>query len=217
MQLRKVVGTMNIQSPEKLKVLIAQVIERSRARLEKTYGVHLPTIREVILDMDAKDAPGVSDIQGKKLVVYGSDDFMKLWQSLVLDLGKRSYEKLLQMSYTALAEELRASLNNFGDYSPDAQRKNVAVPGFLPYAIAQKIIPVKVSDWYLFGVTWSFQFQMWKELAKNDTDVAECYETWVALCRALYEAYAPEFGLSTRIQDLSKTGSGRVLTMTSTS
>lgn len=204
--LRIVVVVMNIQSPEKLKELITYVIERCRTRLTRMYGVHFPTECEVILDVDAKDAFAVFGIQREKLVVYGSDDFMKLWQSLVLDLGRLSYEKLRQIGDVTLAEELRESLNNFGKYNPDALRKNVSITSFLPYAIAHKIIPAKVPDWYLFGVTWSFQFQMWKELADMDANIAQCYKTWVVFCKALFKAYAPELGLDTQIQELSKDG-----------
>lgn len=156
--------------------------------------------------MDAKDAFAVFDIQREKLIIYSSDDFMKLWQSLVLDLGRRSYEKLRQIGDASLAEELKESLNNFEKYHPDALRKNVSIPSFLPYAIAHKIIPTKVPDWYLFGITWSFQFQMWEELAESDVNIAECRKTWVVFCRALYKAYAPELNLDTQIQELSKDG-----------
>lgn len=199
-------SAMNIQSAEELEELIEHVIERCRTRLRRIYEVHFPTECEVVLDMDAKDAFAVFHIQREKLVIYGSDDFMKLWQSLVLDLGRLSYEKLRQIGYTAFIEELKESLNKFGKYSPDALRNNVAVPSFLPYAIAHKTIPAKVPDWYLFGVTWSFQFQMWEELAERDVNTDECYKTWVVFCRALYKAYAPELGLDTQIQELSKDG-----------
>lgn len=206
MPLRIVVVAMNIQSPEKLKELIVYVIERCRTRLRKMYGVHFPTGCEVILDMDAKDALAVFDIQREKLVIYGSDDFMKLWQSLVLDLGRQSCEKLQQIGEATLAEELKESLNNFGKYNSGALRKNVSIPGFLPYAVAHKIIPVKVPDWYRFGVTWSFQFQLWEKLAESDVHIAQCYKTWIVFCKALYKAYAPELKLKTQIQELSKDG-----------
>jgi hypothetical protein len=180
---------MRIDAPKEYREGLGNAVRETTRISQALFGAEIPGIQRVVLDVRIPDAPAVFELNPSEIVVFASDEFLSVWRSHLLDLGRLCLSRFHQSGAVKLLNELDRTLESLTRMDIVALRRCMAIPGFLPYAYAHHVVSSRGPPWYVFGITWFFQFHVWGKLAMAYEEAADGLDIYSSICSSLLEAF----------------------------